>query len=299
MARAGRKRKQGKRHPSGQLVRTPARDQGTAELQLQRIRRVGGLSEESEALWHTRGASAALAGTLPTKAERRAGITHGVAPVRLVDTSETIDPIGRAWESGLLDGVPGALPNDLRDAGRRFSQLYWRKLPGTSPVSSLYANMVSGLVDELPTGVDREQLIEDADARDQRQEQILNRILDALKVAGHKVRKATDQLTLDPFADAGPAWLDWLIAARRSALPALNGALGTGMTVNQLVASGTGTIGQRIGSVAVDRAITVADWHLFLDETVLLRWSDNATELRYALAGLLIIYRGGRLTVAY
>ncbi|WP_230770669.1 hypothetical protein [Sphingomonas sp. Leaf4] len=297
MARAGRKRKHGKRHPSGQLVRTPARDKGTAELQLQRMRRIGAISEDSTELWLSEGAEKALAGTMPNRAARRQGITEGVPPAPIVDAEESVDPIGRAWLAGLLDGMPDATSNDLRDAGRRFAMLYWRKLPGTSPVSSLYARMVSGLVDELPAGVDREQLIEDADARDERQEAALNRILAALKDAGRDVRKATDEVTLDPFADAGPRWLDWLIAARKDALPALSGAISRQMTLHHLMATMPDTIGAAISKGAPDRIIGIGDWHLFLDQRLLLRWSDAAGHLKHALRGLRIIYHGGRLTI--
>jgi hypothetical protein len=267
---------------------------------MQRMARIGAVPAASTALWLSKGAEAALAGTMPTKAERKRGAGAGVPPIRLIDTAETIDPVGRAWAAGLLDGVPGIEPADLRDAGRRFAALYWRKLPGSSPVSSLYANMVSGLVDELPPGVDREQLIEDADARDERQEAALNRMLDGLKQLGREVRKVTDEITLDPFADAGPAWLDWLVAARAAALPALSGAIARGMTVNAACAYTGDPAAETVGMVlgihkAEDRPVEPGDWGLFLPASAALRWSDCTGRLALAIRGLVLIYHGGRL----
>lgn len=294
MARAGRKRKQGKRHPNGQLVRTPKRDKGTPELQLQRLARIGAVAPASREIWLSQGAEAALAGTMPNKAERKRGVT-GVQPVALIDTQETIDPIGRAWAAGLLDG-DGISAQDLRDAGRRFAVLYWRKLPGSSPVSGLYAKMVAGLVEELPAGVDRDAVLDDADARDERQEAALNRILDGLNRLGRRERAAVDALTLDPFADAGPAWLDWLIAARSSALPALSGAIARKWKLSDAHRDqgelADATIGMRVTMYGPDRPVEPGDWHLFLPASLLLRWSDMKAQLDFAIRGLTVIYCG-------
>lgn len=300
MARAGRKRKAGKRHPSGQLVRTPARDKGTPELQMQRLARSGSVPVASRALWVSEGAAAALAGTMPNKAQRSAGIV-AVPGIKAVNAEETIDPIGRAWAAGLLD-ADEAIAQELRDAGRRFSMLYWRKLPAPSPVSGLYAKMVSGLVDELPAGVDREATIEDADARDRRQEDALNRIIAALDRLGRPTRRAVDELVLDPFADAGPSWLDWLIQARASVIGRTQRAVAEKMMVSTAHAR-TGdpvdaTLGMTMPPPVQDRMVQLQDWHLFLPERYQLRWSNAQAALTKALDGLWTIRNGGRLTTA-
>lgn len=299
MARAGRKRKAGKRHPSGQLVRTPARDKGTPELQMQRLARSGAVPAASKALWVSEGAAAALAGTMPNKAQRRAGVV-AIPAIKAVDAEETIDPIGRAWAAGLLD-ADETVAQELRDAGRRFSTLYWRKLPGTSPVSGLYAKMVSGLVNELPAGVDREALLEDADARDRRQEDALNRIIAGLDRLGRPTRRAVDALVLDPFADAGPSWLDWLIQARASVIGRTQRAVAERMMISAAQAPGDPAaplLGMFLPKPDADRLVTLQDWHLFLPERYALRWSDANGTLSLALVGLRTIHNGGRLTVA-
>jgi hypothetical protein len=314
MARAGRKRKTGKRQPNGQLVRTPKIDKGTPELQMQRMARIGAVPAASAEVWLSKGAAAAIEGTMPSKGAIKRGEPEGVPAMRMVDTNETIDPIGRAWAAGLLDGDDDYPANDLRDAGRRFAALYWRKLPNSSVVSSLYANMVSGLVEELPAGVDREQMLEDADARDQRQEAALMRLLDGLDRldrAERGIRKATDELLLDPFADAGPTWLDWLIGARASVLPTVIGAIARNTMLSQVFGDlmrdsnrtqtmrvepmdDAGTVGEVLRLDMTDRQITPLDWYLFLPCHQVLRWSDCNIRLRRSLQGLRLLARGGR-----
>ena len=128
---------------------------------------------------------------------------------------DTFDAIGRAYSGGLLDAFR-AEPGDIRDAARAFAVLYWRKLPAPNPVSGLYRNMVPGLVEELPAGVDRERAILDADERDEAQERRLNQILFAFQRRGGGARAAFDQLVIDCFADDGPPWLDRLLQGRGS-----------------------------------------------------------------------------------
>lgn len=173
MGKSGRKRKPGRRHPGGQLVRTPKIDKGTPETQARRKAYAG----------------------------RKGGDRH--------DPAQTIDPLGRAWCAGLIS-------DEQRDAGRRFAALYWRKLPDAcgNPVSGLYRNMISGLREELPPGVSQTRTIEDADERDQRQEEALNRMLRDLPRRGTRGRIVFDQLVLDPWFDSGPPWLDRIIASR-------------------------------------------------------------------------------------
>ena len=146
---------------------------------------------------------------------------------------------------------------------------------------------------------------EDADARDMRQEAILMRLLDGLDRLDHRergIRKATDQLTLDPFADAGPTWLDWLISARTSVLPSVIGAIGRSMMLSQMIATPPDPDPARctIGMMDVtreveDRPISPTDWHLFLPYAQILRWSDCNTRLRRAIDGLTLLCRGGRM----
>lgn len=284
MARAGRKRKQGNRHPSGQLVRTQRVDRGTAELQMHRLARIGAVQPPSMEVWLSKGAEAAISGTMPTRKSRKAGAPTGVPAVKMIDTTETIDPIGRAWAVGLLDQDPcGYDALSLRDAGRRFAALYWRKLPSPSPVSGLYSKMVSGLVDELPAGIDRDKIIEDADARDMRQEAALNRMLAGLRRLGHDVRKATDELVLDPFADIGPAWLDRLIALKTSAQKDLQTAIAGKRTISEL---------RFLGDGEDDRLADARDWWWFADGL-----RSELVTLSKALSGLRLIHDGGRLTI--
>lgn len=82
----GRPRRAGKRHPSGQLVRTPANDKGNVFVQAR---------SEAFEIFHDGKASQQLS-----------------------------DAIGRAWAAGLLDGAEYD-PAILRDAGRRYGSLYW------------------------------------------------------------------------------------------------------------------------------------------------------------------------------
>lgn len=163
-SKAGRKRKAGRRHPSGQLVRTPKIDKGTPEVQARRGRYAG------------------------VKA----------------DPTQTIDAVGRAWCAGLLT-------DEERDIARRFAVLYWRKLPAPNPISGLYREMISGVVDELPAGWSKEAMLLDIDDKDKRQEFVLNRLLMRLGCRGRAVRRAFDQLVLDPWPDSGPPWLDALL----------------------------------------------------------------------------------------
>jgi hypothetical protein len=84
----GRTRKAGKRHPGGQLVRTPANDKGNMFVQARR---------EAFEIFHDGKASQQLS-----------------------------DAIGRVWAAGLLDGAEYD-PAILRDAGRRYGSLYWHE----------------------------------------------------------------------------------------------------------------------------------------------------------------------------
>lgn len=184
-SKAGRKRKGGKRHPGGQLMRTPKIDKGTPEVQARRARYAG------------------------VKA----------------DPTQTIDAVGRAWCVGLLT-------DEERDTARRFAVLYWRKLPAPNPISGLYRGMVSGVVDELPPGWSKEMMLDDIDDKDKRQEFALNRLIERIGARGGPVRRAFDQMVLDPWSDSGPPWLDAIISARDAAMRAAEVARKDGVMVD-------------------------------------------------------------------
>jgi hypothetical protein len=92
--KGGRPRRTGKRHPGGQLVRTPANDKGNDVVQAR---------------------SSTFAVFQGGKADQQVS-----------------DPIGRLWAVGLLDGQrhDGAI---LRDIGRRYGALYWHEYTWLSP----------------------------------------------------------------------------------------------------------------------------------------------------------------------
>lgn len=188
MAVKGRKRKAGPRYPSGDLI--PARDMGTPELTLQRARGCGQLTERGLRDW--------TAGKLDEALKTIAN------PV-----GQGVDAVGRAYVAGLLDHptINGAA---LRDAGRVLYQLYWShysKLGGTS-TSALYRAMVSQGVVASAAATDPE--------RQNALERALNRRLAAIALHGRECRAAVESLCIDPHLDAGPMWLDRLIAAKAS-----------------------------------------------------------------------------------
>ncbi|QUT07935.1 hypothetical protein KFK14_11405 [Sphingobium phenoxybenzoativorans] len=102
MAKSGRKRKQGKRTKSGQLVRTPRYDKGCDGV----IRRRAEFGIYAE-----------------TKDGERI----------LVDATQTFDALGRAWSAGLL-GEPDQA-NRFRDTGRVIAAQYWRTYGFATPDS--------------------------------------------------------------------------------------------------------------------------------------------------------------------
>lgn len=186
MARPGRKRKPGPRYPSGDL--RPAVDKGTPELRLQRALGTGQLSAAALRDW--------TAGRVD---EALATIANPVG--------EGVDPIGRAYVAGFLrhETITGAA---LRDSGRALFKLYWSHyadLRGMS-VSSLYRAMVgAGAVRGGYAGSHQDRL-----------EFALNERLARIGALGREVRSAVESLCIDQHFDAGPAWLDRLIAAKAS-----------------------------------------------------------------------------------
>ena len=122
-----------------------------------------------------------------------------VGGVMKVDAGHTFDAIGRAWSAGLLS-VDGKDAAALRDAGRDTAALYWRHLGIGQGKDSLARFLPSH-----GSASDNERGLENA----------LNRRLDAVNRLGNAVRRAFDQLAIDPYPDEGPSWLDHLIWHKR------------------------------------------------------------------------------------
>lgn len=115
---------------------------------------------------------------------------------------QTVDPIGRAWCAGLLDGRR-IDAEQLRDVGRLYGALYWavmRGLMGGRPPVGWYGLQALGGDDDPEADAWRE-------AR-------LDELMDRLRRAGLMSRRAVESLTLDPLDD-DPPWLARLIEARR------------------------------------------------------------------------------------
>lgn len=182
MARAGRKRKQGKRHPSGDLVRQRV-DRGTAEGRLQRARGCGQLDPQVSLLW------------LQGRAEEAIGSVAN-------DHGEGRDAIGRAWLAGLLE-YEGKDPAALLLAGRKLHHLYWDYFYQLNSASATYEPKVRSMA----SGFERDRMIdEQLNAR--------NAVLDRLDRETRGVRKAVYAICVDHHYDFGPEWLDRLIALR-------------------------------------------------------------------------------------
>lgn len=167
------------------------------------------LPAANRALWLAGQAGEAVRGTAPTPRRRRERTLDRpiVAPLPKIDLAQSADALGRAWIAGLID-------EPQRDAGRRFAILYWRQLPGDNPVAAIYRNMVSADVEiSDPRRRDGETPAETIE-RNLRLDRILLDTCRTLDRLGRDTRRAIDQLCLDPWDDAGPAWLDRLIAGR-------------------------------------------------------------------------------------
>ncbi len=107
------------------------------------------------------------------------------------------DPIGRAFETGLLglqDGKPCQLARIRLDTARAIYRAYW-------PV--LGVGRVACTLGECNGGGGNGNL---------KAEQWLKRQLDTIGPMGTAERQAFDDLVLDGHFDEGPIWLDRLIA---------------------------------------------------------------------------------------
>jgi hypothetical protein len=181
MSVKGRKRKQGQRYKSGDLVRTPRNDRGTAEGRLQRARSCGDISGTTVALWAQ-------------------GRTDEAVELVANDHGEARDAIGRAWLAGLLE-VDGKDSQALLLAGRNLALLYWDNYQAT----------------DSKTGSIEPRVRSSSEAYSARAEMVdrqLNMRMAALNALGRDVAHAVDSLCLCHNYDTGPAWLDRLIALR-------------------------------------------------------------------------------------
>lgn len=112
------------------------------------------------------------------------------------------DPIGRAFETGLLgthDGKPCQLARIRLDTARAIYRAYWPVLGIGRVGCTLGESNGSGGNGNLKA------------------EQWLKRQLDIVGPMGTAERKAFDDLVLDGHFDEGPIWLDRLIAKKPNA----------------------------------------------------------------------------------
>lgn len=140
----------------------------------------------------------------------RAGIcpydkgTERAQAMRALYGDNWADPIGRAFEAGLLGPADEAKP--LLDYARSLHVAYWRAYT-TVPVGSALRNAGSSRT----TGAD----IIDLDCeKAKRREQWLNADLACVSSMG--VRRQFDQLVIDVNPDHGPDWLDRMIYDKRT-----------------------------------------------------------------------------------
>ena len=123
--------------------------------------------------------------------------------------THTCDAIGRAYITGLLGS--GQEAEDLLHAGRSVARRYWATLGVTLTPDSLARFQPQDAIGDPMSEEDR-------DERDRMREASLLATLDVLDRCGRnrEVRRAFDQLVIDPNPDQGPAWLDSIITAHRA-----------------------------------------------------------------------------------
>lgn len=117
------------------------------------------------------------------------------------DITDACDALGRAFNAGLL-GNDRDKAKRLLEAGRRIAWQYWRVLGFATP-DSLARFQPSQ--PSQPMDTERERILEAA----------LNDALGLVGARGRDVRRAFDQLVIDPHPDHGPLFLDQIIWAHR------------------------------------------------------------------------------------
>lgn len=108
------------------------------------------------------------------------------------------DPIGRAFESGLLG--EGTEAKALLDTARAIHSAYWQAY-AVGPVRSAQGDNTGGGGSFNPERI-------------RAREEWLSSALNRVRLMG--VRRQFDELVIDINPDAGPAWLDRLIYAKRT-----------------------------------------------------------------------------------
>jgi hypothetical protein len=123
--------------------------------------------------------------------------------------THTCDAIGRAYITGLLGS--GQEAEDLLNAGRGMARRYWSTMGTTlTPDSLARFQPQDGAGDPMSQ--------DERDERDRMREASLLANLDIIDRMGRMrdVRRAFDQLVIDPNPDHGPPWLDAIMAAHRA-----------------------------------------------------------------------------------
>lgn len=126
--------------------------------------------------------------------------TERAQMIRAIYGTDCTDAIGRAYRAGLLGDEAVAKPR--LDLGRHLAALYWRHLKQGGWRCALADSNAGAVVIANPE-------------RERRREAWLVETLRAVDALGRPVRRAFDELVIDPWPDEGPAWLDRLILASR------------------------------------------------------------------------------------
>tara|TARA_Y100001973_G_scaffold102640_1_gene168118 strand:- start:1004 stop:1600 length:597 start_codon:yes stop_codon:yes gene_type:complete len=116
------------------------------------------------------------------------------------------DALGRAYRMGLLG--TGSDAKTLLDYGRRLAHAYWIAMD-TNPITCTLGDRGGSCaaIDHEKVRAREQALMEDL------------RIVDSM---GRPVRRAFDQLVIDPNPDSGPVWLDrlcWIEQQNRGRKP--------------------------------------------------------------------------------
>lgn len=127
--------------------------------------------------------------------------TERVQAMQALYGNDGCDAIGRAYRAGLLG--EGNEAKALLDTARAISNAYWVAYE-VGKFSCPIADKTSGNV----TPIDH--------AKVKRREEWLSESLKIVAAMGDEVRRAFDQLVINPHPDFGPQWLDDAIFAERT-----------------------------------------------------------------------------------